>query len=195
MYNKNEETLSKGDAHVYWIRAISETVFKQRAALPFEGGLIMKKTISILLLIAICLSAFSGCGIFKDHQTVELTKQNLWQYVEVAMIDDYVPAKSEESLKCAITGALDQAIYEDVVLTFTVKVYNPDSAGTGRKHYDIEVTLNAGGNAEFEVVYAGVAQILNGKGQCRELDDAIRLYEFNRGIELTAVKGKVILPA
>ena len=153
----------------------------------------MRKTISILLLITICLSAFSGCDKAQVYQTVELTSVDLWQYVEVAMITDFVPAESEAPLHCAITGALDQAIYEDVVVTFEVTYYKPGESGPAQKCYDVEITLNAGGNAEFEVLSAGISQIVNGKGKSYEADPQ-ELFWFNRSIRVTSARGKVIIP-
>jgi len=153
----------------------------------------MKRSAHRLLALALCLSALSGCAR-QPVQRVTLSEENLWQYVAVAPTADFVPAQSDAPLVCCVRGVLDYALYEDVLLTFEVVYYKPESPNVpDQKSYTVSVALNAAGGAQFEVPYTGLAQIKNGVGSIRDYGDSAELYWFNRTLRLTGVTGTVCL--
>lgn len=153
----------------------------------------MKRLLCIVLVLTLCITAFSGCAAKKDKHTVELKRENYWKYLEVIMITSFLVPGSEESLECEIHGVLDYAYYEDVELYFTVDYYDADSADIPeRGSYEVKVKLNAAGNAAFEVVSnPGLVKTIDGKGACSQ-DGYAELYRYRRHIHLHDVTGKVI---
>ncbi len=152
-------------------------------------GISMKKVTGMIVALVIALSAFSWYNAKHEPTVVELTKTNVWEYVVIDYINGYVRAEKEDSLRCSISGALSHAVYEDVVLIFQVQRYPNDKGDAFR--YDVEVKLNAAGEAELEIGYSGLPRILNGKGEY-DFDGHTELYWNNRDLQLKAVSGKVI---
>lgn len=152
-------------------------------------GVSMKKVVSSIVALTVALSAFFWYSDKHEPNVVELTKENVWEYVVIDYISDYVRAEKEDALRCSISGALSHAVYEDVVLVFQVQRY-PNDKGEALR-YDVEVTLNAAGEAELEIGYSGLPYILNGKGKC-DCDGHAELYWHNRDLQLKSVSGKVI---
>ena len=156
----------------------------------------MKRTLFSLLILACCLTVFSGCSARQTRHVVKLTDDNLWQYVAVSPATDFVAAASDAPLTCSIRGVLDYALYENVILTFEVVYYKPEAPTVpDQKSYTISVALNAAGEAEFEVPYHGLALIKNGTGAISDYGASCELYWFNRSLRLKAVSGSVIYTA
>lgn len=153
----------------------------------------MKRVLCVFFALVICFSALSGCTAGTDRETrnvVELTESNYSSYLEVCYIRDFVPEESDANLEVAIKGVLEYAYYEDVVLTFKVEAYTDPVKPV--KEYEINVTLNAAGDAEFRVEYNGVGFINNGIGKQIRQDDGCELFWFKAQIRLESVSGKII---
>ena len=75
----------------------------------------MKRILVFLLAAAVFLTGLSGCAAGEGKRTrtvVELTQENLWKYIAVALDTDFVPAQSDEALEGSVNGVLDYALYE-----------------------------------------------------------------------------------
>ena len=152
----------------------------------------MKRALSFLLALVLCLSVLSGCAVRQTRHVVELNNENLWKYLSVSLTTDFVDAESEAPLACSIRGVLDYALYENVVLTFEVVRYKPESPTVpDQKSYTVTIALNAAGDAEFEIPYHGLAHTKNGIGTVRDYGTHSELYWFKRSLRLTAVSGTV----
>ena len=152
----------------------------------------MKRALSFLLALVLCLSVLSGCAVRQTRHVVELNNENLWKYLSVSLTTDFVDAESEAPLACSIRGVLDYALYEDVVLTFEVVYYKPETPTVSdQKSYTVAIALNAAGDAEFEIPYHGLVQIKNGVGQVRDYGSSTELYWFKRSLRLNSVSGTV----
>lgn len=151
----------------------------------------MKKMLCMIIAIALCFPVFSGCSVDKRQQTVELTKDNYGKYIELSMLTQDVPADSDAPLKCVVSGALNYAFYEDVVLTFVVSHYKETATEVSTHNsYEIEIMLNAAGNAEFEISPSGFVVMQYGKGHNYK-ESIIELSGHNRHIDLLSVTGTV----
>lgn len=152
----------------------------------------MKRAQSFLLALVLCLSVLSGCAARQTRHVVELNDENLWKYLAISLTTDFVDAESESPLECSIRGVLDYALYEDVVLTFDVVYYKPETpAVPDQKCYTVSIALNAAGDAEFEIPYHGLVQIKNGLGNISEYGSSGELYWFKRSLRLNSVSGTV----
>ena len=139
--------------------------------------------------LVIALSAFFWYKDIHEPTMVELTRENVWEYLAIDYIKGYVGINENDDLQCSISGVLSHAVYEDVMLTFRVLRY--PNMGEERIEYEVRVWLNAAGEAAFRIDNRGFAYILNGKGMC----DYGMLVEFDshsRDSQLKAVEGKVI---
>ena len=153
----------------------------------------MKRFFCMLLALVLCFVSLSACNQQANRQTrnvVELTEGNYSNYLELCYLRDFVPKGDNSNLEVAIKGVLDYAYYEDVVLTFKVKAYTDPTKPV--KEYEINVALNAAGDADFRVEYNGLGIINNGIGKQIWQDDCCELYWFNAKIQLESVSGKII---
>ena len=120
---------------------------------------------------------------------MELTRENVWEYLAIDYIQSSVAEDKNDPLRCSISGVLSHAVYEDVVLTFQVDRIPND--GEERIEYDVRIMLNTAGEAEFQVDTSGLATILIGKGECYT-DRPAELLFYRRHIYLKSVEGKVV---
>lgn len=150
----------------------------------------MRKALCVVLIISLCICSFPGCSE-KERQVVELTNDNYWQYLNVSEGNDFAEANSETALSGSIRGVLDYAYYEDVVLIYEVAYRADHSDWENAKRYEVKVTLNAAGDADFEVTYNGIAVPVNGVGYA-DSETVNELYGYYRNLFFKSVSGKVI---
>ena len=160
----------------------------------------MKKALSYLLIVSAFLLCLSGCTAADQTQTrrvVELDNSNYWKYLAIsADPTKLAEAETETVLTGSVRGVLDYAYYEDVIVTFEVR-YRKERAGgspSDIKSFDVEVELNAAGEAEFKVDYTGIAVAVNGVGSAY-VENPAELFWFYRNLDFKSVSGKVIFTA
>lgn len=152
----------------------------------------MRKVASILLVLSICLLCLSGCEVKDNKQTrrvVELDNSNWWTYLTIAEGTTVAAPQTETALSGSIRGVLDYAYYEDVVVTYELAVRMNGAEWNNAKRYEVEVKLNAAGDAEFEIVYNGIAVPSIGNAN---IENPMELYGFYRNLFFKSVSGKVI---
>ncbi len=160
----------------------------------------MKRIISLILLITICsLSAFTlaGCQPEKDpsdddpsvRTVIELDENNYWKYINVSHSANYDDEKA--SISYEISGVLDYALYEDVVVFFDVIYYTEGQPEEEHKSYTMRIACNAAGDAVFETTYLGITNVTVGKwlGVDGEL---VSFENYNWKIHVNSATGRVI---
>lgn len=153
-----------------------------------------------MLLIAICsLSAFTlaGCqpeGEPEDENlpvrtVVELNENNYWKYINVSHSANYDDEKA--SISYEISGVLDYALYENVVISFDVIYYTEGQSEEEYKSYTMRIACNAAGDAVFETTNLGITNVTVGKwlGVDGEL---VSFENYKWKIHMKSVTGKVI---
>ena len=152
----------------------------------------MRKLASVVLALSIFLLCFSGCGA-KDHKqtrrVVELNNSNCWKYLTITEGTTVAEPQTETALSGSIRGVLDYAYYEDVVVTYELAVRTNGAEWNDAKRYEVQVKLNAAGDAEFEIVYNGIAVPSVGSAM---IENPMELYGFYRNLFFKSVSGKVI---
>ncbi len=152
----------------------------------------MRKLVSIVLVLSICLLCLSGCGAKDNKQTrrvVELNNSNCWKYLTITEGTTVAAPQTETALSGSIRGVLDYAYYEDVVVTYELAVRMDGAEWDNTKRYEVKVKLNAAGDAEFEIEYTGVAVPSIGNA---DIENPMELYGFYRNLFFKSVSGKVI---
>ena len=160
----------------------------------------MKRIISLILLIAICsLSAFTLTGCQREGEpedenlpvrtVVELNENNYWKYINVSHSASYDDER--KSISYEITGVLDYALYEDVVVLFDVIYYTEGQSEEEYQSYTMRIACNASGDAVFETTYLGITNVTVGKwlGADGEL---VSFENYKWKIHMKSVTGKVI---
>ena len=152
----------------------------------------MRKLVSIVLVLSICLLCLSGCGAKDNKQTrrvVELNNSNCWQYLTIYEGTTVAETQTETALSGSIRGVLNYAYYEDVVVTYELAVRMNGAEWNNAERYEVKVKLNAAGDAEFEIVSTGIAVASIGSAY---IENPMELYGFYRNLDFKSVSGKVI---
>lgn len=161
----------------------------------------MKKIIVLFLAYGIILSAFllAGCQLSdnskereESKQTViELNENNFWKYLAVSYDADNLSAGAKGWFCYNIQGALDFALYEDVVFSFEVIYYTDGQSEDDYQSYIMKIGCNAAGDATFETGYLGLTDVMVGK--LLDIDGELVSFEnCNWKVQLVSVTGKVI---
>ncbi len=162
----------------------------------------MKRVLALALVMALCLlliSALFGCqndkipfgGIESEKTVIELNENNYWKYINMQLEADNGTAGEMDSLSCIISGVLDFALYEDVVLSFDVFYYTEGQSAEEYQSYTMRIACNAAGDAAFETTSLGITNVRVGKwlGTDGEL---VSFYDYNWKIHFKSISGRVI---
>lgn len=123
------------------------------------------KRFFVVLLVLILVFSMTGCKINEDYTdnkyptktVVELNEDNYWKYLSVNI------SSSNYFAICEINGALDFALYEDVVLVFDVIYYVKGQTEEDYNSYTMLIGCNASGDASFTTSQSGVTRVSIGK--------------------------------
>ncbi len=162
----------------------------------------MKRIISLVLIMALCLLStavlFSCQGDDKSEgdaapatTTVELNENNYWKYINMQLEADNASPGDISSVSCEISGALDFALYEDVVLSFDVIYYTDGQTEEEYQSYTMRIALNAAGDASFETTSLGITNVSVGKWLGAD-SSLVSLENYNWKIHFKSISGNVI---
>ena len=161
----------------------------------------MKRILSIFLLISVisALLLISGCGLAEEGKNencpertiVELNDNNYWKYFEITSSANNTHSGGVGSFVYEIRGALDFALYDDVVFSFDVIYFKEGETDESYQSYTMRIGCNAAGDAVYETVEAGITNVTVGK--YLGIDGELVSFEnYNWKVHFKSVTGKVI---
>ena len=162
-----------------------------------RGNKAMKKLFAILICAIMCVTLLASCDS-EEHEhindkdaitVIELNENNYWKYINVSHSASYDDER--KSISYEITGVLDYALYEDVVVLFDVIYYTEGQSEEEYQSYTMRIACNASGDAVFETTYLGITNVTVGKwlGADGEL---VSFENYKWKIRMKSVTGKVI---
>ncbi len=162
----------------------------------------MKKIAALFLTFCILpgLLSLVGCqpketvSDGEDHPVrtvIALDENNVWKYLNVSETGNGAAPGEKEPTSFEITGVLDYALYEDVVLTFDVIYYSEGQKEEDYQSYSMRIGCNAAGDARFETYENGLT--VASVGRLLGIDgELVSFGYYYRKIQLRSVTGNVI---
>ncbi len=162
----------------------------------------MKRILSLVLVTALCLLstvALFGCqsdrtpneDVEPEKTVIELNEKNYWQYINMQLEADNGFTGEMYSTSCVVSGVLDFALYEDVVLSFDVIYYTNGQSEDEYQSYTMRIACNAAGDAAFETTSLGTTNVSVGKWLGTD-GKLVSFYDYNWKIHFKSISGKVI---
>ncbi len=162
----------------------------------------MKRMLLFVPVMALCLLstvALFGCqsdktpngNVEPEKTVIELNENNYWKYINMQLEVDNGSAGEMYSTSCVVSGVLDFALYEDVVISFDVIYYTDGQSEEEYQSYTMRIACNAAGDAVFETTSLGITNVSVGKwlGTDGEL---VSFYNYNWKIHFKSISGNVI---
>lgn len=158
----------------------------------------MKKSFLFLLVITV-LASIGSCKSKSSESIVNssssevkydnLTKENLWRYIEYSSVYDNVSKGSSTIIDMSFIGVLHLAFYDNVKVKLDLAYYQDDEEES--KHIYYVFYLDASGSGSITIDANGEFKTLQ---KCEVKGEIEPLTSYYRKINIDSVSGRVFFP-
>lgn len=158
----------------------------------------MKKSF-LFLLVMTSLFSIGSCRSKSSESTINssesilksdnITKENLWKYIEYSSVYDDIPKGSTMLLDMSFIGVLHLAFYDNVKVKIDLSYYQDDEIEA--KHLYYGFYLDASGSGSITIDYNGEFKTLQ---KCEVKGELEPLNNYYRKITIDSVSGRVFFP-